>query len=64
MNLFQTRLLTKYDSLNLNKTFKNLCRYSCKLGLFDLLCFAAFILLFGGSLLFIFHWALPDDAFY
>ena len=63
MKWCQIRSLIQIDSLNFHKTSKNLCRYSCKLVLFDLSCVFAFFLILGGSLNFIYHLALPDDAF-
>ena len=62
MDWCQIRLLMKDDPLNFHKTSKNLCRYSCKLVLFDFSCIFAFILIFGGSLNFIYHLTSLDDA--
>ena len=62
MDWCQIWMLMNDDPLNFHKTSKNLYRYSCKLVLFDLSCVFAFILIFSGSLNFIYHLTSLDDA--
>lgn len=63
MNWCQIQSLMDDDPLNCHKTSKNLCRYFCKLFLFDSFCLFSLLLIVFGSLIFIFYWTLSDDVF-
>ena len=63
MKWCQIRSMIENDPLKFHKTSKKLCRCPCKLFLFDSFRLIALLFIAFGSLIFVFHWTLPDDAF-